>query len=112
MNLIWQQLTLAVLFQRVSMIRSGRSDKGICTTNFYGVPHPDDWQLFMTPNSIGDVLDSSTNTVFVGFTAGDAGNGWTGAPAPIGGVPYAQTREEGNKRSLRFISALLAQKPS
>lgn len=79
------------------------------TTTFYATAHPDDWQLFLTPNAIDDVLDGNNITVFIGITAGDAGNGWAGAPSPIGGVPYAQTREEGNKRSLRFISALPGQ---
>ncbi len=78
---------------------------GTPSTSFYAAAHPDDWQLFETPNSVGDVLDTGDNPVFLYITAGDAGSG-TGNPSPIGGVPYFQVREDAAKRSIRFVSTL------
>lgn len=65
--------------------------------SFYIIAHADDWQLFMQPVVLKELLNTRTKVVFIITTAGDAGfpeNFW-------------RAREEGMKSSLRFCLAPL-----
>jgi hypothetical protein len=69
--------------------------------SLYFAAHEDDWQLFMVPAAFHDVRDEKKKVVFVHVTAGDNGLG-TGT----GGRkhPYYLARENGAKRSIRFMA--------
>jgi hypothetical protein len=81
------------------------------STSFFAAAHPDDWQLFETPNAIDDVLTPQHKTVFIYFTAGGGGSGM-GNASPTVHVPYSQAREEAAKRSLRFVVGLAGDAPA
>lgn len=61
-------------------------------TIFYIVPHADDWQLFMNPETFKDVNCPQTKIIFIITTAGDAGMG----------KKYWRAREEGMKASILY----------
>lgn len=63
------------------------------------VAHPDDWQLFMNPAAFHAMNGPHERAVFVHVTAGDAGLGVGGEPAP-----YYLAREEGALRAIRFMA--------
>lgn len=75
------------------------------STTFYVAAHPDDWQLFETPNAIYDALSPKNKAVFIYLTAGAAGAG-TGDPSSTKDIPYYLARENGAKRSIRFVMSL------
>jgi hypothetical protein len=77
---------------------------------FYGSAHEDDWQLMMSPNAAYDVWDPSNKTVFIYFTAGDAGCG-TGCNSPIDNVPYYRVREQAAMNSVRFAATVNLSQP-
>lgn len=81
------------------------------STTFFAAAHPDDWQLFETPNAIDDVLTPQHKTVFIYFTTGGGGSG-TGNPSPTVHVPYFQAREEAARRSTRFVVGLAGEFPA
>jgi hypothetical protein len=58
----------------------------------YGVAHPDDWQLFFSPNLPIDVQNGD-QVLIIQFTAGDAGRE----------DGYWQAREAGAKASVRWL---------
>ena len=69
------------------------------TVDFFAVGHQDDWQLFMNPNVYRSIKNTSSKTVFLHLTAGDAGaGGETGTQ-----YPYYKAREEGALRAIRFL---------
>lgn len=81
------------------------------STTFYVAAHPDDWQLFETPNAIYDTQDSRNKAVFIYVTAGAGGEG-TGDPSSTRGVPYFLAREDAAKRSIRFVVGLWGSVPT
>src|SRR6266487_1516572 len=68
---------------------------------FYFGAHLDDWQLFMNPNAYYDVQKPSNKVVFVYVTAGDAGVGLGNGGRS---QPYYLARENGAKRSVKFMA--------
>lgn len=70
---------------------------------FYIVAHPDDIELFMARNAWTDISYPEAKTVFIVFTAGDAGFG-TGDSGT--GGSYYLAREMGHIRAIRFWSGL------
>jgi len=77
------------------------------STTFYGIAHQDDWQFFDSPNAIYDAANPGNKTVFIYFTAGDAGCG-TGCPSALSNVPYFQAREDAASSCVRFAATLNA----
>lgn len=69
--------------------------------SFYFAPHEDDWQLFMNPSAFRDVLDSSTKSVFIHVTAGDAGLGTKNGGRQH---PLYLARESGAECAIRFMA--------
>lgn len=80
------------------------------STTFYVAAHPDDWQLFETPNAIYDATSPGNKAVFIYVTAG-AGGEATGDPSSTKGVPYFLAREAAAKRSIRFVMGLTGRTP-
>lgn len=64
----------------------------IDNTIFYILPHADDWQLFMNPESWKDIKFSQNKIIFIITTAGDAGMG----------EQFWRAREEGMKASVKY----------
>ena len=69
--------------------------------SFYFAPHEDDWQLFMNPSAFRNVLDSSTKSVFIHVTAGDAGLGTKNGGRKH---PLYLARENGAECAIRFMA--------
>lgn len=65
--------------------------------SFYIVAHADDWQLFMHPNVLKDLIAPGHKVVFIITTAGESGADET----------YWMAREEGSKSSFRYCIAQL-----
>jgi hypothetical protein len=94
---------LATLFA-VGLLQSQPTRAGesqVARAAFYFAAHEDDWQLFMNPRAFEDVLDAKAKTVFIHFTAGDAGLGVSGAGRRF---PYYLARENGAETAIRFMA--------
>ena len=61
-------------------------------TIFYIIPHADDWQLFMNPQTYYDIISRQNRVIFIVTTAGDAGMG----------EQFYRAREEGMKASVFY----------
>lgn len=59
---------------------------------FYIVPHADDWQLFMNPQTYNDIILPQNKVIFIITTAGDAGLG----------EQFWLSREQGMKASILY----------
>src|SRR5262245_4803642 len=81
------------------------SRQAYSSTNFYIVPHEDDWQLFMSPNAYYDVQDQNSKVVFVYVTAGDGGLGDQATQSRL--VPYYVARENGAHLAVRFMADVI-----
>ncbi|MDB5279583.1 MAG: hypothetical protein JWR61_4538 [Ferruginibacter sp.] len=64
-------------------------------TALYIIAHSDDWQLFMMPNILNELLDPACKIVLIITTAGDAGLSDS----------FWKAREEGSNSSIRFCHA-------
>ncbi|OON67852.1 T9SS type A sorting domain-containing protein [Hymenobacter sp. CRA2] len=73
--------------------------------SFYVVAHPDDWQLFMSPNAYGDLTDTRGKIIFIYLTSGDDKRR-TGYDSqyPYATLPYYQARERAAANASRFVT--------
>lgn len=73
----------------------------IAAVDFYVVGHPDDWQLFMNPNTYKSIQEDTVKTIIIHTTSGDGGQGTDNTSN--GPYPFYLAREEGAIRAARFL---------
>jgi hypothetical protein len=77
----------------IQSLSSSSADKEL-RVSFYIVPHPDDWQIFMSPSAYEDLQSYNNQVIFIYVTDGDSGEGRI----------WSQARIQGALRSIQFAT--------